>query len=55
MINELVDATTLMNVKSIEDNSDSSMARVLVTFSNGLRVSVIKGSGSYGAFQACLR
>ena len=48
LVETLVDAATLMNVESIEDRSDRHMDRVLVTFSSGLEVSVIRGSGSYG-------
>ena len=44
----LMDASTLTGVEAIEDKSDLHMDRVLVIFSNGLEVSVIRGLGSYG-------
>ena len=48
LVETLVDAATLMSVASIQDRSDRDMDRVLITFSSGLGVSVIRGPGSYG-------
>ena len=52
MSNELVETLTgdlvPTNVVSIQDTSDRTMDRILVVFSNGLEVGVIRGSGSYG-------
>ena len=48
LVETLMDAATLMSVESIQDRSDHDMDRVIVVFSNGLEVSVIRGLGSYG-------